>query len=110
MKGPDEKIELDAAAQPRPRSRLGLVSIICSGLAVVMMAFLIPFGITQSCSPTNIVTFIVLLLLSGTLAAAGTIMGAISYRRNKNRLSLISVILIIVYIALLLFLIYVIYF
>jgi hypothetical protein len=69
------------------------------------MAFLILFGILGSCSPANIAIFLVFLGISALLVLAGIIIGAVSYRKSKNRLALTSLLFSILYIVLLIFLI-----
>jgi hypothetical protein len=76
------------------------MSLCCSSLASLIMAFLIFFGLWQSCSSANIAIFLVLLGVSFMLVFYGIIAGAISYRKTKNRLSLISWLFGILYAAL----------
>jgi len=82
-----------------------ILALTCSCAATLLMAFLILFGISQSCSRVNIVLFMVALTISDILVVSGIMIGAISYRKTKNRLALSSLLFTILYAALLIFLI-----
>jgi hypothetical protein len=81
-----------------------VAAVICSGAASIIMAFLIVFGIVQSCSAANVHIFLVLLGVSAVSVLAGIIMGGLSYRKTKNRLAVLSLLLATLYVALLFFL------
>ncbi len=87
----------------------GIVAVVCSGIAVTIMAFLIPFGILGKCSDLNIMLFMGLLSLSGLLGVTGTVLGGIDFWRKRSRLSIISLLLVIIYVTLILILLELIY-
>jgi hypothetical protein len=66
----------------------------------MVLAFLIPFGELSSCSSARIRLFLVLLVLSSILILVGTVTGAISYRKAKNRPALFSLLFTVIYAAL----------
>ncbi len=109
MAGSVEKIRLNSEVSGKTHPLSGVISLVCSGMAALILAFLVPFGILVGCSPANIAIFMVLLGLSAVLAFAGTIVGAISYRKAKNRWARFSLLFIILYVLLLIYLIQLIY-
>jgi hypothetical protein len=97
------KVKPNPEGPGKPYPPSGLLALACSGGAALILAFLVPFSLLQSCSPANIATFMVLLGLSAVLAFVGTTSGAISYRKSKNRPALFSLLFTAVYIALLIY-------
>ena len=91
---PSRRTSLSAAA----------AAIIFSGSASILMAFLIVFGIVQSCTAANISIFLVILGVSAVSVFAGMVLGGLSYRRTKNRLALLSLLFAALYVALLFYL------
>jgi hypothetical protein len=87
------------------RARSGTIALGLSMPAAVILASLTVFGILGKCSPGNIAIFLVLLVLSASLAFSGIIVGAISYRRSKNAHALMSQFFAVVYVALLFYLV-----
>jgi hypothetical protein len=92
--------------EPSRRTSLSsaAAAAICSGAASIIMAFLIVFGIVQSCSSANISIFLVFLGISAVSVFAGIILGGLSYRKTKNRLALLSLLFATLYVALLFYL------
>jgi hypothetical protein len=85
------------------------IAFICSCIAVMIMAFLIPFGILQSCSFANAAIFIILLGVSAFLILFGIVLGASSLRKTKSRFASTSLLFTFLYVALLVYLIQLMY-
>lgn len=89
----------------RARPRLGISGLLFLVLALLIIAFLIPYGLLQSCSPTTISLFLWLLGVSVLSGITGIIISAVYYKKHNNRLYLISLLLAVLYISLLLYLV-----
>ncbi len=96
-----------SAGQARPQSRFspsGALPVICSGIAVAILAFSILFALVTNCSLANITFFVTMFIVSGILSIAGAFMLVLSRIKPGNRYTILNVLLLILYIALLLFL------
>jgi hypothetical protein len=103
------KSSLDTENLRKAYSRAGIAAIVCSCLAVLVLAFLIPFGLLQTCSLTRIALFIWLLSLSSLLGFSGIAAGIVGYKKYKDRLAFISLLVGVLYISLMLYLIQLMY-
>ncbi len=74
-------------------------AVFCSGAAVLIMAFLIPFALLGKCSGANIAIFIVLLFLSAGLSLFAGALTIIKNWKAKSQASLVNFIFQFVYIC-----------
>jgi hypothetical protein len=91
-----------------PLSLSGKITVACSILAILILAFLILFGIIQSCSPSNISIFMSFLDLDIFLVFMGVGFGAVGLRKTP-KLKTAAILLLIIYAALLVVLLQLLY-
>jgi hypothetical protein len=91
-----------------PLSRSGKTALLCSILAILILAFLILFGIIESCSPANISIFMSLLYVDIILVFLGAGFGAVGLRKTPN-FRMAAILLLIIYLALLIVLLQLLY-
>ncbi len=96
---------MSSSEAQRTRPLSATIAVLLTGTAAAMAAFLIAFGLIQSCSAANIAIFLAVLGVSAALGFAGTIVAGVSYRKTKHRLALVSMLLTVLYAALLIYLV-----